>query len=90
MEVTITFLMITYCFRRKHRRSSHISKIAWKPVKFNLYLYANKLFRWSLSLYFFLYAIYALKHFSVYEGSCRNYSPKLFGLFQEAFGKCLK
>ena len=44
MEVTITFLMIRYCFRRKHRRGSHISKIAWKPVKFNLYLYANKTF----------------------------------------------
>ena len=44
MEVTITFPMITYCFRRKHRRGSHISKIAWKPVRFNLYLYANKTF----------------------------------------------
>ena len=44
MEVTITFLMITYCFRRKLRRGGHISKIAWKPVKFNLNLYANKNF----------------------------------------------
>ena len=42
MELTITFLMITDCFCRKHRRGSHISKIAWKPVKFHLYLYANK------------------------------------------------
>ena len=41
MELTITFLMITDCFCRKHRRGSHISKIAWKPVKFR-YLYANK------------------------------------------------
>ena len=41
MEVIITFLMITDCFCRK-RRGSHISKIAWKPVKFNLYLYTNK------------------------------------------------
>ena len=38
MEVTITFLMITDCFWRKHRHDSHVSKIAWKPFKFNLYL----------------------------------------------------
>ena len=42
MELTITFLMIIDCFCRKHRRGSHISKIAGKPVKFHLYLYANK------------------------------------------------
>ena len=42
MEVIITFLMITDCFCRKRRRGSHISKITWKPVKFNLYLYTNK------------------------------------------------
>ena len=35
MEVTMTFLMITDCFWRKRR---HVSKIAWKPFKFNLYL----------------------------------------------------
>ena len=38
MEVTMTFLMITDCFWRKHRHDSHVSKIAWKPFKFNLYL----------------------------------------------------
>ena len=38
MEVTMTFLMITDCFWRKRRRDSHVSKIAWKPFKFNLYL----------------------------------------------------
>ena len=38
MEVTMTFLMITDCFWRKRRHDSHVSKIAWKPFKFNLYL----------------------------------------------------
>ena len=38
MEVTMTFLMITGCFLRKRHHDSHVSKIAWKPFKFNLYL----------------------------------------------------
>ena len=76
---------ITKCSWRKHRLDSHVSKIAWKPFKF-LYLYSQmKMFRWSLSLWFcvtsIFYTIHSLKHFSVYEGSCRNYSPKSFELF---------
>ena len=34
----MTFLMITGCFWRKHHHDSHVSKIAWKPFKSNLYL----------------------------------------------------
>ena len=40
-----------------------------------------KLHRWSVSLSSVLDAVYGLKQFSVYEGSCRNYSPESFGLF---------
>ena len=80
---------ITKCSWRKHRLDSHVSKIAWKPFKF-LYLYSQmKMFRWSLSLWFcvtsIFYTIHSLKHFSVYEGSRRNNSPKSFELFKQAF-----
>ena len=69
MKVTITFFMITDCFWRKHRRNSHLSKIAWKPFKFNLIFTQIKLYRWSLFLWFAspLPSILSTTNFSVYS-----------------------
>ena len=73
---------ITKCSWRKHRLDSYVSKIAWKPFKLPLSLLANEnvsvkpLFLICVTSIF--YTIHSLKHFSVYEGSCRNYSTKSF------------
>ena len=76
---------IPKCSRRKHRLDSHVSKIAWKPFKLPLSLLANENVSVKpLSLICvasIFYTIHSLKHFSVYEGSYRNYSPKSFELF---------
>ena len=81
---------ITKCSWRKHRLDSHVSKIAWKPFILPLSLLANEnVSAKPLSLICvtsIFYTIHSLKHFSVYEGSYRNYSPKSFELFKRAFG----
>ena len=65
----LTFLMITDCFWRKRRHDNHVSKIAWKPFKFNLIFTQIKLFRWSLSLSFAspTLSILSTTNFSVYS-----------------------
>ena len=84
MEVIITFLMITDCFVENVVVVT-FQRLLGSLLNLTFIFTQVKLHRWSLSLSSVLFAIYELKQFSVHEGSCRNYSPESFGLFEEAF-----